>query len=301
MDTLNTTAFLLIAICGLAGVVSMFRRYRGASGTERQQLKWLAMGGLVFMTLWLLALVIADIAGVVGNDVQNALISVGIAAIPLTAGLAVLRYGLYEIDWIINRTLVYVPLTAILAGIYLAITGFLRTLLTDTTGNSDFIVAMTTVLVVAMLTPVKNYLQEHVDKRFKDRHDPAGVLNRLAQETRAAVEVLDPAQLIRRVLDSTVDALDAGGAAVRISEGPRPQFITCGAWDGRAAFTVPLRYEGYDFGFLSVSARSGGQPFSIEEGEALKRLGEVVAYLAYLDWHRGDAADWLEANRDVVG
>jgi hypothetical protein len=238
-------------------------------------------GAVVFMSLWLLAIVGAAVG--VSPALRQGLVVVGLSTIPLAAAVAILRYRLYDIDAIVNRTLVYVPLTAILAGVYIAITGLFRALLTEETGaTSDAAIAFTTVVVVAMLTPVKNYLQEHVDRRFKQAADPAGDLQRFAEQTREAVSVLDSDQFVRRFIERTVTIMKASGATVRIEDAGRQRVFSLGELDGRRAMVLTLCHEGTDIGFCYVGYRASGRPYTDDERAALEASMDTLAYIVSL-------------------
>jgi hypothetical protein len=200
--------------------------------------------------------------------------------LPLAIGVAILRYRLYDIDWIINRTLVYVPLTALLAGAYIALTGVFRAVVADSTGgNSDASIAFTTVVVVAMLTPAKNYLQERVDKHFKESHDPGKALDRLGKEAQTAAEMLDPGLFVQRFVETMTEALQAQGVRLRLADGGE---FTQGDWDGQGPLTVPIRQKGRELGFVEIGPRKGGRPYTGAEVAALRRSLDSLAELLAL-------------------
>ena len=94
--------------------------------------------------------------------------AIALAALPAAVGVAILRHGLYEIDLIINKTVVYVLLTAVLGGIYTAALAFFQRLFVATTGQgSDLAIVATLFVLATVFTPVKNTLQERVDRRIK--------------------------------------------------------------------------------------------------------------------------------------
>jgi hypothetical protein len=279
----------LVALCGLIGATSLVMRFRDADGIEREQLKWIAFSSVLFVAGWLL-LVIGEAAGVLSEPVWLALMLMLLATIPLAAAIAILRYRLYDIDWIINRTLVYVPLTAILAGVYISLTGVFRTLVTNTTGSaSDFSIALATVIVVAMLTPVKNYLQERVDKRFKEPHDSVKELRRLSGQAQSVVEVMDSPQFIRRFLESSTQVLDAKGAVLRVDRGQTPLVYVHGDWQAATALNLSLAHEDMRVGLLTVCERNNGRPYTAEERGALAESAAIVAHLLYLGSERNDS------------
>jgi hypothetical protein len=295
----STLGLALVAICGAVGAATLFIRFRRAQGIEREQLKWIAFSAIFFILMWFLQLIGAA-TGALSQPVRQALVGIGISTIPIAAGIAILRYRLYDIDWIINRTLVYVPLTAILAGVYIALTGAMRAVLADGTG-SDFTVAMTTVIVVALLTPVKNYLQAHVDRLFKDAHEPAKELLTLARDTRAAYEVLDSQRLVQRLVEQMRDALEATGAEVILERGYEDAVWTCGDADGLAALEVPLRHESETLGMLRIGARESGRPYSAAECAAVQECADVIAYVWVTSERHGSTQRLRDESRSFSG
>src|SRR5688572_22457530 len=113
----------------IVSVGSLFLRYRNASGVERLQIKQ-----LLFAAVFIILIMIVGIPFYQRSVLVQAAVAVGVLALPVAVGLSILRYGLYDIDLIINRTLVYVPLTGLLAGLYVAMSGVLRTVFTEITG-----------------------------------------------------------------------------------------------------------------------------------------------------------------------
>jgi hypothetical protein len=146
-------------------------RYRRGSPTEREQLKWFA-SAVALTVIFVLPAVpgtpfgaIAEIAWLLGV--------VSFMLIPVAIGIAILRYRLYDIDRIINRAFVYVPLTAIVAGIYTASIALSQRLLAAMGQKSDMAIVLTTLVVVVVFTPIKNAVQATVDRRFKEvPHSP---------------------------------------------------------------------------------------------------------------------------------
>jgi hypothetical protein len=294
MTAVNAVGMAGVAFCGIAGVVSLIVRFRGAEGVLREQLKWVVFSAVLFLALWLLA--IGGAAAGVNPAVRQALVVVGLSTIPVAAAVAILRYRLYDIDWILNRTLVYIPLSAFLAGVYIAVTGLFRALLTEETGaSSDAAIAFTTIVVVAMLTPVKNYLQEHVDRGFKQAADPARDLHRFAEQTREAVSVLDTDQLVRRFLERTVAIMEASGATVSLGTGAQRRVVSLGEVDGAQAMTLTICHDdGTDIGVCYVGYRASGRPYTQEERAALEESMDVLAYIVEITTRQRAADGELE-------
>ena len=143
-----------------AAVIAGLQRYRRARGDERQQIKWIAYGAFFVPFA-----AVAGFSGVFLGAV--ALIAAGFFFAAAMA-IAILRYRLYEIDLIINRTLVYGVLSAVLAGVYTAsITLSQRLFMAITNERSDAAIVLTTLIVAATFTPLKTRLQAIVDRRLK--------------------------------------------------------------------------------------------------------------------------------------
>jgi hypothetical protein len=167
---------LLIALSApliLLSAASMVVRFRRARGVERQQLKWFTYAPLVAVLVWLVSSVPAlmseapSVVVVLRVYVAGAIVSVGI---PLAIGIAVLRYRLYDIDRLINRTLVYGVLTVLLAGVYAGVVLVLGQLFGGVAGNPpSWAVAGATLAVAALFQPARRRVQQVVDRRFNRR------------------------------------------------------------------------------------------------------------------------------------
>jgi signal transduction histidine kinase len=193
-------AFLGMLAGLFAGLQAVRVRFRSATGIERLQLKWLAYtAGLVPATLivCLTGSLAAD--GVKEGKAFSALFSFMLGAIPTSVGVAVLRYRLYDIDRVINRTLVYGVLTLLLAGAYAATTLLLGT---ELGSGSAWPTAVATLLVAVAFRPLRGRVQDWVDRRFSRARYAArtrivGFLEDL-RAGRAAPEAIE--QVLREVL-----------------------------------------------------------------------------------------------------
>jgi len=145
------------AVC--AGAVSTFLRFRRAAGVERQQVKWLATVGVALAVTFLVNTIytttITDIATTVAG-----------LAVPVAAGLAILRYRLYEIDVIIRRTLIYGAVSTLLASFYIAVVISLQSAFGPLTQGNELAVACSTLVVAALFRPLQRRVQSVVDRRF---------------------------------------------------------------------------------------------------------------------------------------
>jgi hypothetical protein len=156
---------------GLAIAGSVIVRFRRARGEERQQLEWLAYTAGFFLSLSVLRLLnIQLLHNRVIEFVGEILWIVAIAIVPTSVGIAILRYRLYEIDLIINRTLVYGPLTATLVALYAGCIVLLQRAFVGIIGEqSTLAVVASTLAIAALFNPLRRRIQSFIDRRFYRR------------------------------------------------------------------------------------------------------------------------------------
>jgi hypothetical protein len=179
------------AVCGVVAVValvvaawSLVLRHRRARGVERQQLRWLAVGG----ALAALALLVAVVAAARGREgVVLAALGTCVAVLPLATGAAILRYRLYDLDRIISRTLGYGLLTLLLGGAYAGLVLGLSQLLGR---GSSLTVAVATLAVAAVFQPARRRVQDLMDRRFnRRRYDAARTIDGFSVRLREEVDL----------------------------------------------------------------------------------------------------------------
>ena len=182
-ELIQTVVFTLIFVS--AG--SLFARRLRSSGVERQQLKWftysstLAIGGVI------LTYTISDAIGALWLEwVGYVVLVVGFIGIPISMGIAVLRYRLYDIDILINRTIVYGSLSATLVALYFGGIVLLQAIFVALTGErSTLAVVASTLLIAALFNPLRRRVQGFVDRRFyRSKYDAAMTLEAFSAKLR---------------------------------------------------------------------------------------------------------------------
>jgi Short C-terminal domain len=159
--------FLLIVLTAVA----LFERMRRAGPEERLQIRWFVFAGCIVI----LGFLSDSLQGIApGIEAASLVLTVAaVTALPLAVGIAILRYRLYEIDVIINRTLVYGMLTAVLAGLYTGALALFQRLFVAITGQgSDLAIVMTLFVLATVFTPIKTSLQSAVDARLRTTPAP---------------------------------------------------------------------------------------------------------------------------------
>ena len=179
----------LLFVLTLIATTSLFVRLRCTRGIERQQVKWLAYAAAVAGSGGFLYYVVSEVTGAsVISLVSFVLLMVGLAGIPIAVSIAVLRYRLYDIDRIINRTLVYGALTAMLALAYfggVTATQAIFHTLTDQEDLPQWAIVVSTLVIAALFNPLRHRIQAFIDRRFyRRKYDAAKTLEAFSAKLR---------------------------------------------------------------------------------------------------------------------
>jgi peptidoglycan/LPS O-acetylase OafA/YrhL len=187
----------------LVGALPLVVRFRRARGTERQQLRWVALAVLAS-----LAILMALAAMATRNaEMRNWAIGVSCAVLPPAIGAAILRYRLYDLDRIISRTLAYGLLTVLLGAGYAAVALGLGQWLGR---DSSLVVATATLAVAAVFQPARRRVQRVVDRRFnRRRHDAATTIAAFGARLRDQVDLATLTGELLAVVDQTMQPTQA--------------------------------------------------------------------------------------------
>ena len=201
VEILVRVGFFFVLVSWLFAVAAMITRMDQARGAERQQLKWF---------VYTVALVIVGfLAALLGFGQHSVAWNMGIAAfnfLPIAAGIAILRYRLYDIDVVINRTLVYGVLTAALALVYVGSIVLLQGLFRALTGEtSQLAVVASTLAIAALFVPLRRRVQAFIDRRFyRRKYDVAETLQAFNVRLRNDVDLDSVADDLVEVVRETM-------------------------------------------------------------------------------------------------
>jgi hypothetical protein len=221
----------VLAVFWLVFVARQVLSWRRADGERRQQLKWLMSGAAVCMAATAVVAVGATLDTSASPAVQAVTngIAIGIVALPVSIGVAILKYRLYDIDRIISRTLAYLIVTGLLIGVYaglvLLITQVLRV-------HTPVAVAVSTLAAAALFNPVRKRVQRAVDRRFnRVRYDADLAVSAFAARLKDAVDLDsvrdDLATVVQRALEPAHISvwMNERGVTVGADELPRPDTV----------------------------------------------------------------------------
>jgi MFS family permease len=184
LEAVAVAGAILASASMVASAVSLIVRMRRAGRAERQQIKWLAYGGA-------LAVGTVFVGGVISvwiGEVGFALTSLGLLGVPIFTGVAIARYRLYDIDIVINRTLVYGALTAALVGVYFGGVATLQALLRALSGQEQqpqLAIVVSTLAIAALFNPLRRRIQSFIDRRFyRSKYDARKTLEAFSAKLR---------------------------------------------------------------------------------------------------------------------
>jgi signal transduction histidine kinase len=287
---------LFLGEAAILVVVQLYRYRRVSNPLQRQQTKWVIFGFAVPITVYVLGIApylsFSVLAGP-GSLYLPAFLAIQdflLLLIPLSFGFAILRYRLWEIDFIINRTLVYGALTAIVVGAYILVVGILGTFLH--TSGDIFFSLLATGLVAVLFQPLRARLQHGVNRlMYGERDEPYAVLSRLLKRLEAT---LAPEAVLPAIVETIAQALRLPYAAITLSQG---DVFTPAATFGlpqERPFTLPLVYHTETIGQLLLAPRAPGDAFTAAD----QRLLEDIARQAGVAVHAVRLTADLQRSRE---
>ena len=257
---LASRASLLIVARRSSRVASLVVRYRRSRGDERQQIKWIALRGVLRCAIgarrarrrWRRSRgVTADIALLAARRS---------IAIPVAIGVAILRYRLYDVDRVISRTLVYGALTVILGAAYAGLVLAGQAVFSSFAGGSNLAIAVSTLVVAALFLPLRSRVQRFVDRRFyRRRYDAQRTLEAFGARLREQVDLealaRRPARRRRRDDAARARVALAPRRGTRVSRAPRRFAWRSSALVGRDRVAAYRRSSASRLGHAATHAR----------------------------------------------
>lgn len=281
-DTWLVWPNLIIWLCALGSAAySQAYRYRHVSNmVQRQQTKWAVFGIAMALTGFVIVNVVVSAIALPSPTSASELGALMIGAalmygalllIPLSIGIAILRYRLFDIDIVINRTLVYGALTISVVGIYVLVVGYLGALFRAAGGQGQLAISvLATGLVALLFQPLRTRLQRGINRlMYGERDDPYAVLSRLGQRLEAT---LAPEAVLPTIVETVKESLKLPYTAITLKQGD--EFVVSAA-SGTLVNEVsrlPLVYQGEVVGQLLLGARAPGEKFSSADRRLLEDL-----------------------------
>lgn len=265
-------------------IYSPIYRYRNISSiTLRQQTKWVVFGiSIALIGYFLIGLPFALNILQMGTGTASNLAAVTgmmlfFLLIPLSIGVAILRFRLWDIDPIINRTLVYGALSLLTILFYVLTVGFFANYFRNTQTNI-IISFIATGIIAILFEPLRQRLQRGVNRlMYGERDDPATVLTRLSQRLDSA---LVPDSVLQTIVETLAQTLKLPYAAISLLD-EEPRFISNSSLPPSELLHLPLSYQTERVGELTLAPRAAGESFSPADLKLIHLIAQQAGVAAY--------------------
>jgi signal transduction histidine kinase len=288
---ISMAALLTMLATGLGSQI--YRYHKVATSLQRLQTKWVLFGVGIQLTLilWLVSWISGFLnwAGLSLPWIAFVMLHLSVLgrlALPVTISISILRYRLWDIDLVINRSLVFGSLTILVGATYVLLVGVLGKVFQS--GDNLVLSILATGLVAILFHPLRQRLQQMINRvMYGDRDDPGAVLARLGQRLAQAGM---PAEVLPAILQDIAQALKLPYAAIRqySAEGQDVERVIEHGQPLGDVHAFPLVYRGLEIGQLLVTARSPGESFSSQERRLLENIAQqsgAAVYAAQLTGH----------------
>jgi two-component system, NarL family, sensor kinase len=226
-------------------------RFRNADGVERLQLLWITYGALFIPGALAVCVLDQVLTGGAGPLTGIAVATMALA-VPGSIGIAILRHGLFDIELVLSRALLYAGLTGCVVLVYVALVEGLSSLI----GAEGVLGLVATGIVAVGIQPLRQRLQVRINRWiYGDRDDPYAALSRLGDRLQAT---LAPEAIARSIVETVAEALRASFVAIEFErDGELEEVASLGERNGGAAMSTPLVYQGREIGRLVVEPSRG--------------------------------------------
>lgn len=225
MDTIFSLWWgVALAVLALLSALALVLRFRRADLVERAQIKWLLAAAVLFAVSYVPAIVTqGETTGYVAA-LLNLLFAVGVFAFPIAIGIAILRYRLWDIDVIIRRTVTYAIVVGLLLAVYFGSVILLQQVFASLTGErSEIITILSTLAIAALFIPLRNRVQNAIDRRFnRQRYDAQQVLTKFALTMR---DETDLDALSAELLNAVNETMQPKSVSLWLSRGNQKRGI----------------------------------------------------------------------------
>lgn len=263
---------------GLTLLVVVWQYRRSRDGVTRRQVRWVVWAALLSGGGGLLFYILPGVVG--GVTVDPNVMGLFILPFPLAIAIAILRYNLFDIDRLINRTLLYGALTAVVISLYIFIVGSLSVLF-QAQGNL-LISLLATAVVAVLFQPLRDWLQQRVNRfTYGDRDQPFDVLARLGQRLEST---LSPQETLPTLVATIAEALRLPYVAIAVAkaQGQRlKEEVVAYGKPVKSVTTFPLAYQGQPIGELRVCLRAADEPFTPAELRLLHNIARQAGTAVY--------------------
>lgn len=257
-------------------LVALTLNYRASTGAARQKMRWVAFAALVSgwsgLLLWNLPSAILGYSLITPN-----MLGLLILPFPLAIAIAILRYRLFDIDVIINRTLVYGALTVSTMALYAFVVGYIGNLVQAS--DRSIIAFLTTGLVAVLFHPLRERLQRSVNRlMYGERDEPYAVLTRLGQRLQATIA---PEAVLPTIVETVAQALKLPYAGITLKQEDKFNTVAAYGLVRGELLVLPLYYQSEMIGQLVLSPRGRGEEFSIADRRLLDTLAHEAGVAAH--------------------
>lgn len=279
----NFFTFILLGFLCSALVAQIYRYRRISNAVQRQQTKWVVFGISLGLGCALIVYLFVAIFPLVVKQNLNVSLILGTAVflcfllIPLSIGIAILRSRLFDIDLLINRTLVYGILTISVVGLYVLLVGGLGALLQ---GRGNLLLSLVATGLIALLfQPLRTRLQRGVNRlMYGERDDPYGIISRLGTRLEAT---LVPDAILPTIVETVAQALKLPYAAIELKEGEQIRLAASYGTAVNPSLRIPLLYQQETIGYLLLASRSPGEAFTRADHRLLGDLAHQAGIAAH--------------------
>jgi signal transduction histidine kinase len=282
VDIASALGFPLVLASAIAAATAMVRRLRQARGAEREQLSWIAFAASILAAGFVVHLALQFSGADSAVPWYGVVWGAALCGIPVAAGIAILRRGLFDIDLVINRTLVYAVLTALVAGGYVLVVTASGVLLRAE--GSLLPALLATGLIAVAFQPLRERVQRAVNRLlYGERDDPYAVLSRLGRRLEGA---LAPDEILPAIVRTLAETLRLPYAAIVLPGGDlaRPAAfagVPVADAPGAGVVRLPLVYQTEPVGELVVAPRDAGEAFGPADRRLLEDLARQIGVAAH--------------------